>query len=239
MIGGIAVRFGLGSMPALCLVAPGMIIVPGVPLINGVQDMIANHMTLGISRLGFGGVVTIAIAMGLFTATVLTGAVIPVEEATQAISVPEDAVFSALAALGFVLLFSVPARLAWICILCGIASHTLRTFCVHFGVDIISGTLLGALTTGILAEIFGRRFRAPPAAFAFPGVVAMVPGSYAFRMVIGGLQIANGAADPGLITATLALGVETALMLAAIAVGIAAPALLLPRHPLARPAGNP
>ena len=34
---------------------PAMIIVPGVPLINGVQDMIRNHMTLGVSRLGFRG----------------------------------------------------------------------------------------------------------------------------------------------------------------------------------------
>ena len=32
-----------------------MIIVPGVPLINGVQDMIRNHMTLGLSRLALPG----------------------------------------------------------------------------------------------------------------------------------------------------------------------------------------
>jgi uncharacterized membrane protein YjjB (DUF3815 family) len=117
-------------------------------------------------------------------------------------------------------------------VVCGIASHTLRTVCLHIGIDIISGTLLGALATGTLAELFGRRFHAPAAAFAFPGVVAMVPGSYAFRMVIGSLQIANGATDPTLITATLALGTEVMLMLAAIAIGIAAPALVFPkRHP--------
>ena len=58
VIGGIAVSLGLSATPSLCLVAPGMIIVPGVPLINGFQDMIRNHMTLGISRLGFAGLVT-------------------------------------------------------------------------------------------------------------------------------------------------------------------------------------
>jgi hypothetical protein len=39
-----------------------MIIVPGVPLINGVQDMIKNHMTLGLARLGFAGLVTAAMS---------------------------------------------------------------------------------------------------------------------------------------------------------------------------------
>ena len=55
IIGGIAVLLGASGTPSLCLVAPGMIIVPGVPLINGVQDMIRNHMTLAISRLAFAG----------------------------------------------------------------------------------------------------------------------------------------------------------------------------------------
>jgi|GEM_PF-2216670 len=31
----------------------GTILVPGVLLVNSVQDMIKNHMTMGISRLGF------------------------------------------------------------------------------------------------------------------------------------------------------------------------------------------
>ena len=227
------------ATPSLCLVAPGMILVPGVPLFNAVHDMIQNHMTLGISRLGFAGLVTTAIALGLFVATVATGVAIPVLEATRAIALWQDALFSALAALGFAFLFSVPARLAWACVLCGVASHTLRTFCLGLGIDIIAGTLVGALLAGFLAHAFARWFAAPAAAFAFPGVVAMVPGAYAFRAVLGGLEIAHGAADPRLVTASLALGITVALMVAAIAVGIAAPALLFQPSHLGRPAVFP
>jgi uncharacterized membrane protein YjjP (DUF1212 family) len=226
IIGGGAVLLGASGTPSLCLVAPGMILVPGVPLINGVQDMIRNHMTLGISRLGFAGLVTTAIAFGLFVATVATGVTIPVEEPTRAIAIPQDAVFSALAALGYAFLFNVPARVAWACVVCGVASHTTRTLCVHLGIDIIAGTLIGALAAGFLAQGFARYFHAPAAAFAFPGVVAMVPGAYAFRAVLGSLQIAHGAAAPPLMAETLALGITVVLMVAAIAVGIAAPALL-------------
>jgi uncharacterized membrane protein YjjP (DUF1212 family) len=228
VIGGAAVLLGVSGTPALCLVAPGMIIVPGVPLVNGVQDMFKNHMTQGLARLGLGVLITLAIAFGLFVATVLTGAKIPVDAPLQLLSVPEDALFSALAALGYLFLFNVPGRIAWACVVCGVASHTTRTLCMHLGLDILSGTLIGALAAGFLAQGFARHFRAPAVAFAFPGVVAMIPGAFAFRVVIGCLQIvaAGAAAATTLVTETLALSVSCLLMVAAIALGIAAPLIL-------------
>ncbi len=239
IIGGGGVLLGASGTPSLCLVAPGMIIVPGVPFINGVQDMIRNHMTLAISRLGFAGVVTTAIAFGLFVATVVTGVAIPVDAPAQAIGVPEDAVFSALAALGYAFLFDVPARVFWACIVCGVASHTTRTLCVHLGIDIIAGTLIGALATGLLAQVFARHFHAPAVTFAFPGVVAMVPGAYAFRAAIGCVQIVQQSAAPSLVAETLALGITIVLMVGAIAIGIAVPAVLFVARSVRQPATFP
>lgn len=225
VIGGVAVILNWSDMPALCLVAPGMIIVPGVPLVNCVQDMIKNHMAIGISRLGFGALITLAIAVGLFAATAITGVRIPVSEVSHLPPLAEDAVFSALAALGYLFLFNVPIRLAWVGVLCGVASHTTRTFCLQHGLDIVSGSLVGALAAGFLAHGFARTFRAPAPAFAFPGVVAMIPGSYAFRAVIGYFEIipAGSAASPALVAETLALSATCLLMVLAIAIGVAAP----------------
>jgi uncharacterized membrane protein YjjP (DUF1212 family) len=232
VIGGAAVLLGVSATPALCLVAPGMIIVPGVPLVNALQDMIKNHMTVGVARLGLGSLITLAITFGLFAAMTLTGAKIPVEAPLRLLPIPEDALFSALAALGYLFLFNVPARIAWACVVCGVASHTARTLCLHLGVDIVSGTLIGALAVGFLAQGFARHFRAPAVAFAFPGVVAMIPGAFAFRAVIGCLQIvhAGAAAATALVTETLALAATCLLMVAAIAVGIVAPLILLTKR---------
>jgi uncharacterized membrane protein YjjP (DUF1212 family) len=228
VIGGTAVLRGVSGTSALCLVAPGMIIVPGVPLVNGVQDLIKNHMSVGMARLGLGSLITLAIAFGLFVATLLTGAKIPVEAPLRLLSVPEDAIFSALAAIGYLFLFNVPAPIAWACLVCGVASHTTRTLCMHLGVDVVSGTLIGALAVGFLAQGFARYFRAPAVAFAFPGVVAMIPGAFAFRALIGVLQIVNAgaAAATAVVAETLALTATCLLMVAAIAVGIAAPLIL-------------
>ncbi len=234
VVGGVAVRFGSSDAAALALVAPAMILVPGVPLINGILDMIRNHMTMGISRLGFAALVVLAIALGVFAATWCTGIGVPVDAPTRTIGVPQDALFSALAAGGYALLFNVRARMAWACGVCGVASHTLRTLLFHFGLNLVAGTLIGALAAGVLAQVFARHFRAPAVALAFPGVVAMIPGAYAFRAVFGTLQIAQATASAETVTGTLSLLATVALMVGAIAIGVAAPAMLFPARSSAR-----
>jgi uncharacterized membrane protein YjjP (DUF1212 family) len=229
IVGGVIVGFGASGTPALSLVAPAMILVPGVPLINGILDMIRNHVTMGLSRLGFAALVVLAIALGVFAAARLTSVGVPVVAPTVTIGVLQDALFSALAAGGYALLFNVPARMAWACGVCGVASHTLRTLLFHFGLDLIAGTLIGALVVGFLAQGLARHFRAPTVALAFPGVVAMIPGAYAFRAVFGTLQIAEGATAT--VAETLALSATVGLMVGAIAIGVAAPALLIPARP--------
>ena len=229
IVGGALMHLGHTSAPALALVAPAMILVPGVPFINGVLDMIRNHVTIGLSRLAFASMVVLAIGLGIFAATLLTGVSIPVDAQTATIEVPEDALFSALAGGGYALLFNVPLRMAWACAVCGLISHSLRTLLFQHGIDLITGTLLGALAAGVLAQLFARHFRAPAVAMAFPGVVAMVPGAYAFRAIFGTLQIANATANPATISETLSLSANVGLMVGAIAIGVAAPALLFSR----------
>ena len=234
IVGGVAVRFGVSLTPALPLIAPAMILVPGVPLINGLMDMIRNHITIGVSRLGFAALVILSISLGVFGATQLTGVGLPVIAASVTVGVAQDALFSALAACGYAVLFSVPTRMAWACGVCGVASHTLRTLLFHSGVDLITGTLVGALAAGVLAQGFARHFRAPAVALAFPGVVAMIPGAYAFRAVFGALQVAEATAAPATVTETLSLSATVVLMVGAIVVGVAAPALLFPPRASAR-----
>lgn len=228
IVGGLGVLLNLTASPALCLLAPGMVIVPGVPLVNAVEEMIKNHITLGMARLALGTIITIAIALGLYTASRVTGIEIPVVAASQAISVPEDALFSALAAIGFLFLFNVPGHLAWASVLCGLASHSLRTVCVGFGMNIVTGTFIGALVVGFLAQTFARRFQAPAVAFGFPGVVAMVPGAFAFRAFAGSMLIVQSGAgtDTPIVIETLSLATTCVLMVAAIAIGLAIPLIL-------------
>jgi uncharacterized membrane protein YjjP (DUF1212 family) len=216
VIGGLGMKLYPGAMPALCLIAPGMILVPGVPLINSIRDALSNNMELGLARFAFALLVVVAIASGLFVAAAITGVTIPLSGPAPLLPIAEDALFSATATIGYVCLFNVPARLAWACIVCGL----------YGGLDIVSGTLIASMAAGLLAHIF----TAPPAAFAFPGVVAMVPGSYAFRAVIGGVQImqAAGGSSVNLLAETTSLVILTLLLTASVAIGLAIPLALPP-----------
>lgn len=229
IIGGLGMRLHPGATPALCLIAPGMILVPGVPLINSIRDAINNNMVLSLARLSFALLVVVAIALGLFAATAITGVGIPVWGPTALLPILEDAAFSALTTIGYVFLFNVPLRVAWACVLCGVCCHALRTTLMHLGLDIVSGTLISSMVAGLLARTFSSVFRTPSTTFAFPSVVALVPGSYAFRAVIGGLQILRAAGNTSnpVVGETISLVIYTILLTSAIAIGVAI-ALALP-----------
>jgi uncharacterized membrane protein YjjP (DUF1212 family) len=222
LVGALAMKAFPDASPTLCLVAAGMILVPGVPLINGVRETLGSHGGAGVARLMVGAITVMAIAFGLLLAASLAGGTLPVDSGPALLPTGEDLFFSALAAIGFALLFNVPAKAAGACMLCGMAGHGLRTALAHIGLNLVAGSLVAAFAAGLLARLLAHHFKVPANTFAFPGVVAMIPGSYAFRAGIGGLGIMDVGADASLalISDTIGLAITAILMTAAIAVGL-------------------
>ena len=222
LFGAVVMKAFPGASPTLCLVAAGMILVPGVPLLNGVRDTLGSHVGTGLSRLMVGIVTVLSIAFGLFLAASVAGETLPVGGPVGLLPVGEDLLFSALAGVGFALLFNVPARAAWACVICAMAGHGLRTALEHLGLGLAPGSLAGAFAAGLLARLVAHRFGVPAVTFAFPGVVAMIPGSYAFRAGVGGLAVMRAGADssPALVGETIGLAVTAILVTAAIAIGL-------------------
>ena len=64
-LGGLAIRLGWTETPGFCLIVPALMLVPGPHLINGVHDMLDNHMQTGICRLGLAMGILIAAALGV------------------------------------------------------------------------------------------------------------------------------------------------------------------------------
>jgi uncharacterized membrane protein YjjB (DUF3815 family) len=96
---------------------------------------------------------------------------------------------------------------------------------MHFGIGIGAATLIGSLATGGTAHFFANWYRMAAATFAFPGVLPMFPWSYAFRAVIGLLELMKaGERSPVTVQAeTLSLVVTTILLMIVMAVGLAIP----------------
>lgn len=72
-VASVLVRSGLTSTPLPLLSASVLMLVPGVPLINGMQDMIKGHLVTGFARGFMGALISMAIALGLLLAMLLIG----------------------------------------------------------------------------------------------------------------------------------------------------------------------
>jgi uncharacterized membrane protein YjjP (DUF1212 family) len=65
-LGGLAIHLGWTETPGFCLIVPALMLVPGPHLINGVRDMLENHIQTGLCRLGLAAAIPIATALGDF-----------------------------------------------------------------------------------------------------------------------------------------------------------------------------
>jgi uncharacterized membrane protein YjjP (DUF1212 family) len=73
LIASAASVFRLSPNPQIALASTVLLLVPGVHLINAVQDMIRGHMVIGLVRGMTGAVISLCIALGLLLAMQLLG----------------------------------------------------------------------------------------------------------------------------------------------------------------------
>lgn len=144
----------------------------------------------------------------------------------------QDAFWSALAAVGFAVLFNVPPRYLPACAGCAAFSHAFRALMMHFGIPIEFATLFAATALGFIALLLANRLRSPAMLFAIPGIIPMIPGSFAYRAMIGLVSMVNVPSDQAaeLLIQASANFIRTGLILGALGVGLAAPMLLFQRE---------
>jgi uncharacterized membrane protein YjjB (DUF3815 family) len=144
----------------------------------------------------------------------------------------QDALWSGLAAAGFGVLFNVPRRLLPGCAGAAALGHGARTLLMQLGLDIELATLVGASLIGFASMILSQRWQSPMPIFSISAAITLVPGVLAFRTMLAILEVSLGdpaTAGDALIVAS-SNAIKTALILGAIALGIAAPALLFKRE---------
>ena len=100
-----------------------------------------------------------------------------------------DGLFAAVAAIGFGSISNVPVRAFKGCALLAAAGHATRFVLLNAcGWPLPVAAFIGALAIGFFAPKASRRWRIPAEALAFPALLPMIPGMYAYRAVEGLLQ---------------------------------------------------
>lgn len=118
-----------------------------------------------------------------------------------------------LASMLFGIIFDVPGRSLIPAAIAGTLSWTCFSFLQDINLSPVGAAFIATIATGVYAEMMARIGRNPVSVFIVPGIIPLVPGAGAYFSM---LHFVKGEFNQG-----LAVGIETILIAAAIAAGVA------------------
>lgn len=218
------------STPWYPMLACAIFIVPGVPLINALEDMADCYITAGMTRAMNTLLMVGSMTFGIIFAIKLFN----IEDFTHLPAVDHQSylvyVISAfIAATGFSTMFDVPPRLLWVVGIGGIISVCTRTL----SMDILSvgqpiGTLFGAMAVSIIALKAVHWFHVPSHVLTIPSVIPLMPGIYMYRLLFNIIDV--DALNVENFLFSFQSGVNAMLVILAIAVGVAVPHIFAQKY---------
>jgi len=140
-----------------------------------------------------------------------------------------QALLAAVPAAGFGMAFNVPVRAVLYCAGFGAFARGLRFSLVEAGIPFELATFMAASTTSLISVYVAQRFRAHPKVFTVAAMIPMIPGVPFFTALIAIMEIQRKTMTPELWATAVNSGLRACLIVAALAVGLALPGLLLYR----------
>ena len=220
----------LSATPWHPVIACALFIVPGIPLINSIDDLLNNYIVSGSTR----AMNTLLMGASMTFGIVIAIRLLHITDFTSLNIIPDSiyishALAAAISAIGFSIIFNVPRRLLPAAAAGGIISVCLRNFfALELGMDQAAASFIGSAAVGILSLRAIHWFHAPNHVIAIPSVIPLIPGVLLYRLLFAVINITNS--DTADLIAGFRSGVEAMLILAAIAIGIAIPNIFLSRY---------
>jgi uncharacterized membrane protein YjjP (DUF1212 family) len=187
----------LGSFVHWIPLASGLVILlPGLSLVDSIEELANGHLASGSSRMAGVGVAFLALIFGVLLGVSLADLLVSASPPDEAIAFPWWMAFPALVVVSLGSLFRFQARLAdgpWI-----LLASTVALVGARLGARLgnpLMGPFVGALLLGLTANLVSRMRLAMPQLLIVPGLALLVPGSFGLRSLNSML---SGASTEGL-----------------------------------------
>ena len=212
------------------LLACALYIVPGVPLINAVNDLLDNHINTGLVRAMNTLLIVIAMSFGIMLA-IKCGSFDGFAKDLPTIphhSFYVYAVAAAISAMGFATIYNIPYRLMpWIAV-GGIICVCTRNFVfldpstgnADLGLGIVVGSLCGSALISIINIKAVHILHTPHQCITIPAVIPIVPGVLMYRALYGFMGMQGVVGE---VTHAMSFAINGSLVLVCIALGVAIP----------------
>ena len=218
------------------LMACTLFIVPGVPLINFVSDMVSDYVQVGITRAVTTLMMIIAMSFGIVLAIQVCG----IDNFVKNLSMtPHNtfvnyAIAAAISAMGFATIYNTPKRIMPVMAVTGIIAVCTRNFVNlgpsngNIGLDqgIIIGSFVGSFVASLIATQSQHWHHIPHQVIAIPSVIPMIPGVMMYRALFGFIQM-DGVV--GELTFAFNWAIKASLTILFIALGVAIPNIFVRR----------
>jgi uncharacterized membrane protein YjjP (DUF1212 family) len=198
-----------------------LFLIPGFPLVAALLDLLQYQTVVAVARLAYSAMILLAATFGLSFVAAVIGFDVP-PTPTFDLSEPLNLLLRAIASFaggcGFAILYNSSARSVLVVGLLAFGSNELRLALHDAGMMLAPATFLGALAVGLLASLVHQRLSEPRIALTVPSIIIMVPGLYAFEMIVlfnqgHMLDALQAAASCGFVVGAMAMGLAAARML--------------------------
>ncbi|MDM7855212.1 threonine/serine exporter family protein [Cellulomonas sp. MW4] len=201
-----------------------LFLIPGFALVTGALDLARLDFSAGLARLTYALMILTSAALALWGVSAVVG----LEPGTlRPIALPWGVLLllrfaaSFFGVLGFALMFNSPWRMAVGAATVGMVANVVRLELVDAGVVVQAAAAIAALLVGLVGTYAGPRLDVPRVTISVPAVVIMVPGVTAYRAVF--------ALSEGETADALVYGVQAALVVVALSIGLAVARMLTDR----------
>lgn len=205
------------------IIASSIFLIPGIPLINAIDDMLSGYLISGITRTVDTVFSIGSIAFGIVLALFFFAS----QDITSLSIKPDDlsiwhAVASSVTALGLSIMFNLPRKLLPVVAIGGLIAVDLRNLLViQYGCSMIFGTFIGATVVGIAGQLINHYIHTPNSLITIPSVIPLVPGVLLYRTLYAILNI--NTMEPVVFFESMRNGIEAGIIVLAITIGITIP----------------
>lgn len=224
VLGGLVIRLGWTRTPELVVAVPALMVVPGPHLINGLLDLIDNHLPMSLARLALAIGILLASAAGIVVGVELTDPDSVAADRSPGfdLNLVTDMILAGIVTCGFAVFYHTPWRQICMAMVGGMVGHGLRFVALEAGWRLEAATFLGGLAVGAISAWIARSRNLPVAVIAFAGAVTMIPGLNLYRALVGAVAVARltATADPERVAATLGNALQGSLVVAGLVLGL-------------------
>jgi uncharacterized membrane protein YjjP (DUF1212 family) len=202
-----------------------LFLVPGFPLVAALLDLLQHQTIAGVTRLAYGTMLLLAAAFGLCivaAAAGLTAATPPPPQVGELVTLLLRTVASFAGGCGFAILYNSSPRTVLAVGVLALIGNELRLALHDVGMTLAPATFVGALAVGLMASLARRHLPEPRIALTVPGIIIMVPGTYAFQTIV--------LFDQGDMLAAIQAAVLNGFVVGAMALGLAAARFITDRR---------